>query len=107
MTVRQFIMRRLRWFPLVLVLSIAGTVALVHWVPQTTPLGRNVVYLPLVMGFIPYVQWAFGVRCPRCGKSFMSASGEFWYYTLTAEAMECPKCGLDIDEPMDTPAAGR
>jgi ribosomal protein S27AE len=103
-TIREYIMRRMRWFPVVLVISIGGAVAIYHWVPQMSRLGRTIVCLPLVVGFIPYVQWAFGVRCPRCGKSFMSANGEFWYYTLTAETMECPKCGLDIDEPMDKPA---
>ncbi len=104
MTIRDYIMRRMRWFPLVLIVSIAGAVALYHWVPQTTRLGRTIVGLPLILGLIPYLRWAGGVRCPRCGNSFMSARGDFWYYTLTGEMAECPKCNLDTDEPMEKPA---
>jgi hypothetical protein len=103
MTIREYIMRRWRWFPLVLIASIAGAVALYHWVPQTTRLGRTIAGLPLILGLIPYFSWAFAVRCPRCGYNFMNSRGDFWYYTWTSEMVECPKCNLDIDEPMDTP----
>jgi hypothetical protein len=63
--------------------------------------GRIIAILPWILAMVPYVFWAFGVRCPRCGYNFMYARGDFWYYTWTSDLVECPKCNLDIDEPMD------
>jgi hypothetical protein len=70
-------------------------------VTQDVGWGRVIAILPWILAMIPYVFWAFGVRCPRCGYNFMYARGDFWYYTWTSEMVECPKCNLDIDEPMD------
>ena len=42
MTIREYIMRHWRWFPLMLIVSIAGAVALYHWVPHVTRLGRTI-----------------------------------------------------------------
>jgi hypothetical protein len=102
MSIREYMNRRWRWLPLVLVLSIGAAALIAHFTTQATHFGRVITTLPL-LALPPYLAWAFRVSCPRCGYDFFKSDGAFYYYAWTGEMAECAKCGLSIDEPINTP----
>jgi hypothetical protein len=102
MTIRDYLIRRWRFFPLVLL-----AVGLMCWgisqhVTDTTRRGRGIIGAPL-LGLIVYLRWAFDAKCPRCGKPWGDKLDVLWN-ALMVNPAECENCGLSVDEPMDRPA---
>jgi hypothetical protein len=93
MTIRQVLVRRYWSFLLGLVLVFAlGRVW--HPTAQTHEL-RNGVLLLLEVSLFVFL--GFGFRCPRCHTMLTIRSASI----LSGRPVGCPKCGVNLDEPMD------
>jgi len=99
MTIRQVLIRRywLAMSGLVLVLAL-GRVW--HATEQTHNLRGGVL---LVLGLSLVAVVAFGFRCPRCQTLLVMRGASI----LSGRPMGCPKCGVGMDEPMDSPGNQR
>jgi hypothetical protein len=66
----------------------------------------NHVFREAVLGFLLLSVvgvFAFGFRCPRCRSSLATRAA----IILSGRPCECPKCGMNVDEPRDTAGASK
>src|SRR5579883_1549313 len=104
-TIREAMNRRLKWLPLGLLLGVGAVVLCIRCAPQNTVMGKVVAALT-VGALMAFLQWVGSFRCPRCGQSFLSAYGGFYWKAFTGQwGAQCDKCGLDIDEDVPGPTS--
>lgn len=96
MTIRQALVRRY-WSFLLSLLLIFALGRVWHPTAQTQDLRSGVL---LVLGLSLFVFLGLGFRCPRCRTilTILSAS------ILSGRPVGCPKCGVNLDEPMSRSA---
>jgi hypothetical protein len=102
MTIREYLIRRWRYFPLVLIITALVCWGISHLVTDTTRAGRSIIAAP-VLGLIAYLRWASAAKCPRCGKLWGDRIDVLWN-ALMINPAQCENCDLSVDEPMDSPA---
>jgi hypothetical protein len=95
MTIRQVMARSYRIF---LVTVVACALLAAFWLSQNQVI-QGIVLCFLIMLATALFSWVF--RCPRCRTSLIP---KLAVILSKRPSVVCPKCGVSLDEPMESPA---
>jgi predicted RNA-binding Zn-ribbon protein involved in translation (DUF1610 family) len=104
MTIREYIQGRARLLRVLTFGWFVLPVALIFMFPHRA---KTSAILWLAVGYVAMVAIRYAIawqtRCPRCGKSLWSVTTRATPPFSKIITYSCPKCGVSLDEPMQSP----
>jgi ABC-type Fe3+ transport system permease subunit len=93
MTIREYIKRRMRWaLAMVIVCSLLAS-------------ATGVIGLLGTVGVLGALFSVLFIRCPKCRRDIGTHIGiPVAFYFFGHGVKDCPRCGMSLDEPMESPA---